>query len=129
MMVERVDAGSGANAGLPHGAAQPLLPAPDLVDEAVAARDHRADRGAQSLGEIDPGRIPSLRHLARTDSRGDAGVQQPRAVHMGDEAVGLGDLCDRIEIGLVPDRAAADIGGLFDADYSLRRLVAGPRMK
>ena len=34
-----------------------------------------------------------------------------------------------IEIGLLPDRAAADIGGLLDADQGLRRLVARARMK
>src|ERR1017187_7739678 len=33
MVVEGVDAGGRANAGLAHRAAQPLLPAPDLVDE------------------------------------------------------------------------------------------------
>ena len=38
--------------------------------------------------------------------------------------VGLGDFHDLIERGLLPDRAAADIGGLLDADHGLRRLVA-----
>ena len=41
----------------------------------------------------------------------------------------FGDLHDRIEIGFLPDRAAADIGRLFDADDGLRRLVARARMK
>ncbi len=48
---------------------------------------------------------------------------------MGGEPVRLGDLCDLIERGLVPDRAAADIGRLFDADHGLRRLVARARMQ
>src|SRR4051794_124301 len=48
---------------------------------------------------------------------------------MGDEASPLGDADDFIERCLLPDRAAADIGGLFDADDDLRRLVARPRMK
>ena len=61
MMVERVDAGGGADAGLAHRAAEPLLPAPDLVDEIARAGDHGADRRAQALGEIDPGRIPARR--------------------------------------------------------------------
>ena len=41
----------------------------------------------------------------------------------------FGDLHDLIERGLLPDRAAADIGGLFDADHGLRRLVAAARVK
>ena len=36
----------------------------------------------------------------------------------------LAILHDLIERGLLPDRAAADIGGLLDADEGLRRLVA-----
>ena len=36
---------------------------------------------------------------------------------------------DLVERGLLPDRAAADIGGLLDADDGLRRLVARARMQ
>ena len=49
VMVERVDAGRGADAGLPHRAAEALLPAPDLVDEVARAGDHAADRRAEAL--------------------------------------------------------------------------------
>src|SRR5579863_2704100 len=59
MMVERMEAGGSADAGLAHRSAEALLPAPDLVDEIAGARDHAADRRAEPLGEIDPGRIPS----------------------------------------------------------------------
>ena len=48
---------------------------------------------------------------------------------MGDEPVGLGDLDDFIQRRLLPDRAAADVGGLLDADDGLRRLVARARVK
>ena len=48
---------------------------------------------------------------------------------MGGKAVGLGDFHDLIEIGLFPYGAAADIGGLLDADHRLRRLIAGARVK
>src|SRR5690349_24328036 len=44
MMVERVGAGGGANAGLAHRSAESLLPAPDLIDEVARARDNRTDR-------------------------------------------------------------------------------------
>ena len=49
MVVERIDAGCGADTGLAHRSAQALLPAPDLVDEIAAAGKHAADRRAQSL--------------------------------------------------------------------------------
>ena len=87
MVIERVDAGGGADAGLAHRAAEALLPAPDVVDEIVRACDHRADRSAQPLREIDPGRIPSLGHIARADAGGDAGIEQSRAIHVGGKPV------------------------------------------
>ena len=49
MVVERVDAGGRANSGLPHRTAEALLPAPDIVDEIAGARDHAADRRAETL--------------------------------------------------------------------------------
>jgi hypothetical protein len=56
-----------------------------------------------------------------------------RAVHMGSERARLGfglrDFDDFVEIGLLPDGAAADIGGLFGAHERLRRLVARARVK
>src|SRR5260370_24206277 len=48
---------------------------------------------------------------------------------MGGKPVGLCDLHDLVEISLVTDRAAADIGGLLDADHRLRWLVAVARVK
>jgi hypothetical protein len=68
VVVERVNAGGGANAGLPHRAAKPLLPAPDLVDETARAGDGSADRGAEAFGEIEPGGIPPHRHIAGADA-------------------------------------------------------------
>jgi hypothetical protein len=48
---------------------------------------------------------------------------------MGGHACGLCDLHDLVQRGLLPDRATADIGGLFDADHGLRRLVARARVQ
>ena len=72
--------------------------------------------------------VPARRHIAGADACRDAGVQQPRAVHMGGHAVLPGNFHHLIERGLLPDRTAADIGGLFDADHRLRWLVARARM-
>ena len=65
VVVERMDASRRANAGLAHRTTEALLPAPDLIDEFAGAGDNSADRRAQSLREIDPGRIPSRCHIAR----------------------------------------------------------------
>src|SRR5665213_4348229 len=123
MVVERIGASGRADAGLAHRAAEPLLPAPDLVDEIAAACDDGANRRTQPLGKIDPGGIPAHGHVACADTCSDAGVQQPGAVHVGGKPIGLCDLYDLVEGCLLPDCAAADIGGLFDADHGLRRLV------
>src|SRR3954447_26874790 len=48
VMIERVDAGRRANARLPHRTAEPLLPAPDIVDEIAATSDDAADRRAET---------------------------------------------------------------------------------
>jgi hypothetical protein len=49
VMVERVDAGGRSNAGLPHRSAEPLLPAPDVVDELARTGNHAADRRAEAF--------------------------------------------------------------------------------
>ncbi len=85
--------------------------APSPLEKSIQAESHPATMSRAPM----PGR--------------DAGVQQPRAVHVGGEAVCFCDVHDRIEIGFLPDRAAADIGGLLGADHRLRRLVAGARVK
>src|SRR5436189_3931759 len=48
---------------------------------------------------------------------------------MGRETIGLCDLYHFVESGLLPDGAAADIGGLLDTDHRLRRLVTAARME
>jgi len=49
VMVERVNTACSANAGLPHRAAEPLLPAPDLVNEGAGSCDRASDRRTQPL--------------------------------------------------------------------------------
>ena len=48
---------------------------------------------------------------------------------MGRETTGLCDLYHFVESALLPDGAAADIGGLLDADHRLRRLVTAARVQ
>ena len=49
--------------------------------------ERAADRRAEALGKINPGEVPARRHVAGTDADRDTRIQQPRAVHMGGEAV------------------------------------------
>ena len=123
VMIQRVDAGRRADAGLAHRAAEALFPAPDLIDEVARSGQHRANWRPQSLAEIDPHRVPSGRHVACADAGGDAGIEQACAVHMRDQAVRLRQFGDTIQDVLLPDRAAADVGGLLDADEGLRWLI------
>src|SRR4029453_15456396 len=79
--------------------------------------------------KVEPGQIPPPRHVGRGDAGGDAGVQEPRAIHMGGETSGPCNLYHLIKISLLPDRAATDVGGLLDADDRLRWLVTAARVK
>ena len=72
---ERVDAGRRDDAGLPHRAAEPLLVDPRLLDERARPGQHRAHRGAEPLGEVEPDRV----ELGREGPRRRAGARPPRS--------------------------------------------------
>ena len=54
MMIERVEAGSGANTALTHRASETLFPAPDFINERIRSGDHSPDRCAEALADVDP---------------------------------------------------------------------------
>ena len=70
----------GDDARLAHGAARHLLPAPRLLDQLLRSRQHRAHRGAQPLGEVDPGGVeaarPSRRPAPRWRPRRSSGARR-----------------------------------------------------
>src|SRR5690606_34747725 len=72
VLVERMEAARGRDAGLAHGAAESLLEAPGAGDVRLAAGEDRADRRAQALGEVQPDRI---------DERPPAGSLDPGGLH------------------------------------------------
>ena len=119
VMVQRVEASGGADAGLAHGAADPLFPAPGFADEVGRSGEDGAKRGAEALGEIEPDGVVAGAHLGSGDPGGNDGVHQAGAVHVGDEAGFVGGFGDVVELGNGPDAAATEVGGLFDLDHAL----------
>ncbi len=122
-MVERVFARGGDNAALAHGAADALFPAIGVGDELARAGQHRATGRTEALGKIDPDRIEAARKLGRADAARDAGIEQPRAVHVREHAGRMGDIGNLAQRRQRPDRTATEIGRLFDLDQTLARRV------
>ena len=114
MVIERVETGGGKDAGLPHGAAEALLPLPRGLDEGGRAGEDGADRAAQPLAEIQPDRIEGRSVAGGIDARFDDRVHEPRAVHVEQEPALLRRLADRLDGLERPDRAAALVRGLLD---------------
>ena len=67
VVLERVEAGGGEDAGLAHAAAEHLAPAVRAVDERLRAREQRADRRAEPLGQADADGVERRRQLAARD--------------------------------------------------------------
>ena len=124
VVIERVDAGSGEHPRLAQRAAQHLLETPRLRDQLGGAREHRADRRAEALGEVDPRRVERRRVIARRDAGGDDGVHQPRAVEMRAQSVHAREL-EYLMDGLQrPHPASAEVGRLLDAHQPRARRVS-----
>ena len=114
MAVERMEAGGGKDARLPHGPAHALLPAPCLVDEGGRAGKHSAHGAAEPLAQVDPGAVEAGAVIGRGGAGGHNRIRQPRPVQMGCKAVRAGDIRYRLHGFQRPDRAAAHIGGVLD---------------
>ena len=90
------------------------LHSPGFLDEGVVAGQHRADRTAEALGEIDPDAVHLSEKRVHRRARGNDGVQQPRPVHMHLQPLGAGGLADGLQLLQRPDRAATGIMGLLE---------------
>ena len=86
VMLERVEAGGGEDAGLAHAAAEHLADAVHAVDELRRAADQRADRRAEALRQAERDGVEPLHPARRRDAAGDDGVEQPRAVEVQTQA-------------------------------------------
>ena len=127
VVAQGVDPAGRDDPGLAHRAAEGLLVAPGLLDEGAGAGQRRADRRAQALGEVDPGRIEPPGEVGRLDPGGDDRVHQAGAVHVDRKTPAMGDVADLAHRRQRPDRAAAGVAGVLDRDEARRRRVAGVR--
>ena len=86
VVVERVDAGSGDDPGLPHRATEEVLLAPRALHQLRRSREQRPERTAEALREAERDGVEAPADLRRRDARRDGRVEEPRAVEMGREA-------------------------------------------
>src|SRR5690606_19035592 len=97
VVVERVFAGGGQQAGLSHGTSGNLAPATRALDERRAAGEHRTDRRTQALGETYRDAVEMTRDLARRHMRGDRGVEQAGTVQVQCESFLAGEVAGAVE--------------------------------
>ena len=99
VVLQRIQAGGGEDAGLAHAAAQHLAPAQRLRDERPAAAQHRADRRAQPLGQADGNAVEAPHRFARADAEFHRGIADARAVQVRREAALVREPGCRVEVG------------------------------
>ena len=116
VMLERVEARRGEDAGLAHAAAQHLARAVHAPDHLVRAAHERADRRAEALGEAEGHRVEGLGPDRRGGSGRDHGVPQARAVEVQGEPVLLGHLRHVLQLVEREDAAAGAVVGVLDRD-------------
>ena len=124
MVVERVEPGGGEDAGLPHGAAEALLPLPRGLDEGGGTGQNGTHRAAEPLAEIHPDRIERGGEAGGVNARFHDGVEEPGAVHMEQQPVRLRRLAHRLDGLERPDRAAALVRGLLHHREPRARRIA-----
>ena len=86
-VVLEAEAGAGGDdARLAHRAAEHLLVAAGFGDQVGGACEAGADRGAEALGEVDPGGFEAPREGGGGLAGGDGGVEEAGAVEVGAQA-------------------------------------------
>ena len=84
--------------------------------QVAGADEHRADRGAEPLGQADAHGV-ELRAVGRErDAGGDVGVPEPGTVEVHRDPPRLGAGAQRLDLVERLDRAAAEVVGVLDDD-------------
>jgi hypothetical protein len=120
VMVERVDAGRGDDARLPHRAAEEVLAAPRLRHQLVRAGDQRAQRTAQPFREAERDRVERTADARGRDTARDRCVDQARAVEVHRKVVLAAGRDDRVDLLERPDAAAGAVMRVLDGDEPRR---------
>ena len=118
VVLERVQTRGGEHADLAHAAAEHLAQPVGLGDQLATARDHGADRRAESFGEADTHGVGASGELVRRGAAGDLGVEQARAVEVHGQAARARGRGDRAQLREGPDRAAACVVSVLDHDQA-----------
>ena len=77
----------GQDPGLSHPPTEALPPDPGLSDPVRGAHQHRADRGAEALGEAGADRVEQPSVVGQRNAGGDVRIPQPGAVQVVAETV------------------------------------------
>src|SRR5919201_4220106 len=98
VVLERVQSGGRDDARLAHRAAKDLARAPRTRDELATAKQYRARRCAESLGEAARHRIEAGAQLLYGGVEVHGGIEDARAIEMRREAAALGERERLLEI-------------------------------
>ena len=108
--------GSGSNdPGLAEAAANLLLEPPGPGDELARSGQAGADRRAQGLGEADADAVERRRVGCLGDGHGGTGVPEAGAVEMKAQATRAADIRHGLKLVKRPDRPAADVVRVLQA--------------
>src|SRR5262249_14033792 len=121
MVVERIEAGGGEDARLPHRTAEYPAGLHGAGDVGGAAGDDAADRAAEALRQCDRCEIERPRQFGKADARRDRRIEEAGAVEITSDAARARRLADGGDLALLPHDAAAEIVRVFDRDEPARR--------
>src|SRR5690606_3788861 len=106
-------------------AAEPVLPAPGLVNESSRACEHATHRAAEPFRQVQPDAVAVSRHVSGGNSGRDDRIEQPRAIHMHCEPGASCRFCYLLDARQRPDGPTAAVYGLLDDDQPRsRRMTA-----
>ena len=125
VVLQRVDAGRGQDAGLTHASAGNLSPSVRLADQLRAAAEHRTCRSAKSLGEAERYGIEPGGDLACRNPELSGGIEQAGAVQVERQVVAFRAAFRLVQVG---KRQRAAALGVFQAKKSGHRVVVVGRL-
>ena len=121
VVLERVDARSRDDPGLPHRAAEAMLLDARLRHQLVRAGDHGPERTAETLREAERHRVEEPAEPRSGNAGCDRCVRQPRPVEMGSETELTRGLGNSLELLEWPDRPTGAVVSVLDGNHGSSR--------